>query len=408
MASIKEISERKFKITVSNGYRPDGKKICKAKTIDVPKTVQKRSIRQYVDHAAEELEREFKTGYSEDGEMTFQVYAERWLARQVKYAQGTLAMYRRSLNVVYPIIGHIKLNRLRPIALEQLLMELRKRRYRGKQIQEATVQKYLTVVSAVLRDAKKNEIIPKNPARMIDLPGVQKRTQMIPTVQEANQLIHALVEEPRHYAVFYLLAIYTGCRRGELCALKWSDIRITGSTGILTICRSRSAVQGRGILEGPPKSGHPRTISLDTNILLFLAGYLIHKQWEAESNGFRFSEYLFTDAHGQLPHPDTFSKRLRKLYRKLGLPDAFHLHTLRHYYVSTLLHNGIDRQTVASLAGHCDTSYLEQTYCHPQMELKQKAAVQMSQIIQPLACFGIPEPEPKKLLVSTNLRAAEK
>ena len=159
MASIKKIDERKYKITVSNGYAPDGKKICKAKTIAVPKSVQKRSIEQYVAHAAEEFEREFKNGYSEDGEMTFREYAERWLARQVKYAQGTLAMYRRSLNTVYPYIGHIKLNRLRPIALEQMLIELRKRTWRGKQIQEATVQKYLTVVSAVLRDAKRNEII---------------------------------------------------------------------------------------------------------------------------------------------------------------------------------------------------------------------------------------------------------
>ena len=36
MASIKQISERKYKITISNGYRTDGRKVCKAKTIQVP------------------------------------------------------------------------------------------------------------------------------------------------------------------------------------------------------------------------------------------------------------------------------------------------------------------------------------------------------------------------------------
>lgn len=46
MASIKKINDRKFKITISNGYRPDGKKIAKAKMIEVPKTVQARSIMQ--------------------------------------------------------------------------------------------------------------------------------------------------------------------------------------------------------------------------------------------------------------------------------------------------------------------------------------------------------------------------
>ena len=36
MASIKQLDERRYKITVSNGYRPNGKKISKAKTIQVP------------------------------------------------------------------------------------------------------------------------------------------------------------------------------------------------------------------------------------------------------------------------------------------------------------------------------------------------------------------------------------
>lgn len=50
MASIKKINTRKYKITVSNGYRPDGRKISRAKTITVPDSVHSRSIHQYVAH----------------------------------------------------------------------------------------------------------------------------------------------------------------------------------------------------------------------------------------------------------------------------------------------------------------------------------------------------------------------
>ena len=78
-------------------------------------------------------------------------------------------------------------------------------------------------------------------------------------------------------------------------------------------------------------------------------------------------------------HPDTFTKYLRRLYDENGFPKEYHLHTLRHYFVSTMLHNGVDKQTVAELAGHGDTSFLERTYCHPQMQLKQKAANQFTQ-----------------------------
>ena len=175
MASIMKKSERKYKITVSNGYRADGRKISKAKTITVPDSVPRRSISQYVIHAAEEMEREVKNGYSEDGETTFQEYADHWLSRQVKYAPSTRASYERMLQRVYPYIGAVKVKDIRPIALENMLTELRKWTRRGKPIQETTVQKYLTVVSAVLSDAKRNEIIQKNPARMIDLPDTEHR-----------------------------------------------------------------------------------------------------------------------------------------------------------------------------------------------------------------------------------------
>ena len=229
MASIKQLTERKYKITISNGYR-NGKKICKSQTIQVPKSVASRSIRQYVMHEAEELERRFKYGFSEDGSTAFQDYAEGWLSRQSKYAPSTLASYRRQLEVVYPYIGAIPLCKLRPLAIENMLTQLRKRKNRtGQPIQETTVQHYLSAVSAVLSDAKRNEIIQKNPARMIDLPAASHVGQHIPTVEEAQHLLQALAREPRHFRVFYLLAMATGCRRGELCALRWSDFCASGN-----------------------------------------------------------------------------------------------------------------------------------------------------------------------------------
>ena len=99
LASIKQLTDRKFKITISNGYRPNGKKICKAKTITVPDSVKPRGIPQYVAHEAEELERLVKSGFAEDRDTTFETYATRWLERQVKYAPGTLASYRRMLEI---------------------------------------------------------------------------------------------------------------------------------------------------------------------------------------------------------------------------------------------------------------------------------------------------------------------
>ena len=284
MASIKKINSRKYKITVSNGYRLDGRKISRAKTIHVPMSVHPRSIRQYVAHEAEEFERYIKNGFGEDADMPFEVYARSWLKRQTKYAPTTLAMYDRMLGVTYKYIGAIPLSKLRPIALENMLIELRKKECRGKKIQEATMQKYLTAVSAVLSDAKRNEIIQKNPARMIDLPDTESREQAIPTPEEVDRFFAVLKDEPLHYRFFYLFAIYTGCRRGELCALKWSDFSIIDNTTTLTVSRSRSSVAGVGVVEGTTKNGRSRTIAFNDAMSWSAVCYMFAKEDEAQLN----------------------------------------------------------------------------------------------------------------------------
>ena len=113
-----------------------------------------------------------------------------------------------------------------------------------------------------------------------------------------------------------------------------------------------------------------------TNIL---RSYCYQKMCEAQVGGFEMSDYVFTNETGKLMHPDSFSRHLRRLYDKNGFPREFHLHTLRHYFVSTMLHNGVDKQTVAELAGHGDTGFLERTYCHPQLQLKRQAAERYTQ-----------------------------
>ena len=115
-------------------------------------------------------------------------------------------------------------------------------------------------------------------------------------------------------------------------------------------------------------------IAISPEITRYLQSYCCMKMAEAKEQGREVSDYLFVNWEGQLIHPDTFTKHLRKIYEELEFPKEYHLHTLRHYFVTTLLHHGVDKQTVAELAGHGDTSFLERTYCHPQLVLKQQAA----------------------------------
>ena len=106
MAYIKKKSERKYKITVCNGYKVNGQKRMKAQTITVPSSVPKRGIQQYVMAEAERIEKKFKYGVEESDQTHFEQYAENWLKRQEAFFKATTyAGYKRNLDIVYPLIG---------------------------------------------------------------------------------------------------------------------------------------------------------------------------------------------------------------------------------------------------------------------------------------------------------------
>ena len=68
-----------------------------------------------------------------------------------------------------------------------------------------------------------------------------------------------------------------------------------------------------------------------------------------DEKGIPFPEYIFTKDDGTLIHPYTFSKHLKVLFVEIGLPKTYHMHTHRHFFISTLLHEGVDKNTVADL-----------------------------------------------------------
>ena len=111
----------------------------------------------------------------------------------------------------------------------------------------------------------------------------------------------------------------------------------------------------------------------------------VTKIWTIKDSLQRVLDYreqpIFTDHDGHVPHPDAFTRHLRKLYKQCGLSEDYHLHTLRHFYATYLLQEGTSKQVAASLLGHADTAFLERTYCHPQDVAKRQAANLMQYLL---------------------------
>ena len=97
-------------------------------------------------------------------------------------------------------------------------------------------------------------------------------------MEEMQKFLSALCYEEPVFQLFYFLAVSTGLRRGELCALRWEDVIVTGDyEGYLIVRHSRSTISGAGVQEGKTKNGRTRTVSLNEDLFSLLHGFCYRK-----------------------------------------------------------------------------------------------------------------------------------
>jgi DNA-binding transcriptional regulator YhcF (GntR family) len=147
------------------------------------------------------------------------------------------------------------------------------------------------------------------------------------------------------------LAMTTGARRGELCAMRWDLLDL--DRAVLTI-RSSIAQQGTRTWEKETKTHQQRRIALDNNTASLLHAYRRQCEEHAAAVGSALAPWgrLFSaevDHHTWL-RPSSVSNRYARMCRRLGWD--MNIHQLRHYSATELIAAGTDVRTVAGRLGH--------------------------------------------------------
>lgn len=285
--------------------------------------------------------------------------------------------------VIYPAIGDIPVTDLTARHLDELYRQLSVGEGpTGRKLSPATVRRYHAVISASLNQAVKWGWLEKNPAERAQPPELDKGKQRIPTAEEVRMLAHAAEEQKPEWGVLVKLAVMTGARRGELCALRWPDV---GPDSILFARSVYRAGKERG--EKTTKSGRERVVTLGP------AGIAMLEDWRkaCEARAREADVELVADGFvvspmpdGTLPmNPDTFSAAIHRLCAVrdevsnpigLGIPHV-HLHSLRHFAATVALQSGIDARNVAELLGHADGGVLVLgTYAHATTAVQRQTA----------------------------------
>ncbi len=177
---------------------------------------------------------------------------------------------------------------------------------------------------------------------------------------EEKERLHNDVSEWNYY-VFFNIAFYTGLRKGEIHALKWSDINET----YLTVRRSITQRFKGGIIETAPKSKSSfRTLQLPLPLMEVLNAQkarqaLLHNF----TDDFRICNSI----------KDSPIQRRNKLYSKKTGLKTIRIHDFRHSHASVLANNNINIQEVARRLGHARIEITWNTYCHLYPKEEEKA-----------------------------------
>lgn len=280
------------------------------------------------------------------------------LARQ-GHSPATLATYRRYIKAtIRPELGAIPVRQLTAWHLDALAAKLADA---GKA--PSTIRQHHAILSGALGQAVKWGWVPANVARSASPPKVRAARVQPPTAEEVRQLIDVAEARDPTLAALVMLAALTGARRGELCALRWTDVDLAG--GRLHIARAVILVE-KGVLEKDTKTHASRTVALGeagTALLQLHRDRVAERAQVAEvdvlADGFVFSPRL----DGATPYrPDAVSVFFARVRDRLGLPHV-HLHSLRHFAATQLAARGdVSARTIAGRLGHADASLTMRIY----------------------------------------------
>jgi len=195
----------------------------------------------------------------------------------------------------------------------------------------------------------------------------------IPTPEELTALIAVAEGSDPVLATTVALAALTGMRRGELCALRWSDVDL--EHGIVAVERAITVIEGQTHI-GPTKTHQVRKVALDelgVAVLRRRLAFMEDLSAQAESPLAENPYVLSYNAKGARPvNPDTVSHRFATLVERVGV-DC-HFHSLRHFSVTTLIAAGVDVRTVAERHGHAQATMTLNRYAHALPERDREAA----------------------------------
>lgn len=295
----------------------------------------------------------------------FSAFCDEWLqVCRCKVKPSTLAKYETNLERhIKPALGGFYAQSLSTVAVAEFGQEL----ISEKKLSPKTVRDILTQLKAIIKYA--SEQIPALSSVSIVYPKEQKKDMRVLTKQEQSQLIEFLTADTDECKFGVMLAMMTGLRIGELCALRWGDISLESKTLTVsaTMQRIKTSDSGKSpgktaIVIGVPKSGTSTRV-----IPLMDSAVEMCRRWQRSDP----EAFILTGSSKRFVEPRTLQYRLSRYAAECGLEDM-HFHTLRHTFATRCVEVGFEIKSLSEILGHSSPRITLERYVHSSIELKRE------------------------------------
>lgn len=347
--------------------------------------------RREAERALREMQGEVDRGHHKERARTTEDLFVAWLevVRTLR-APLTYRQYRSNVNHhILPALGKIPLEKLGAAEIDRFYVALASK-------EPPLAQNTIHLIHAVLHRGLDQGVrwgwLVTNPDDRTSPPAKKDSDLKPPTWGQIADLIQATEPHDPTLAMIVFVAALTGMRRGELAALRWSDLaaaRVTVARGAVYLGKAK------GTVVGDTKTHRVRTIGIADHLEAALLTHRGRMVARAATAGAELAQdaYVFsnTPSCSKPMRPDEITERFDMARRRIG--HTYRLHDLRHFMGSWLVGRGVDVRTVSGRLGHKSAAMTLDVYGHFSAALDAVAATYTGELT--LRAKGTsPEPPP--------------
>ena len=384
MATIRKRGNT-YQIRVSCGYDTKGNQVIQTTSWKPEPNMTARQAEKEVQKQAMLFEEKCLTGQI-TANVKFETFAEQWFEEYAKLnlRHTSYERMRQLTQRVYPAIGHLRLDKITGRHVQQFINELAlngKSMKTGKPLSRKTAIHHLSFISDVFSYAVKMDMLSENPCRKVTVPKGEKKEKEIYTLEEIEVLFRLLETAPLKYRTFFTLAIYSGFRRGELLGLEWKDI--DWEHNVISVRRTSNYTADKGIYTDTTKTKKSqRSLKFPPMVMDLLKEYKSEQDEEKVKLGSKWIDYdrLFVKYDGRPMNNNTPYFWFTEFCKENNFRFC-DIHSMRHFYASALINEGVDAAAVSGALGHSVISTTTSIYCHAFQQAQARAGDAIASVL---------------------------